>query len=82
VKQVNVYEARGQFSKLLEEAEAGEEIVIARNGKPIVRLVPFEAPKRILGRWRGQVPDLDDEAWRASDEAVAALFAASVNEES
>jgi prevent-host-death family protein len=79
VKQVNVYEARGQFSRLLEEAEAGEEIVIARNGKPIVRLVPVNLPKRTFGRWREQVRGLSDEEWKASDEAVAALFAASVS---
>ena len=36
----NVNEARNQFSRLLARAEAGEEVVIARNGKPIARLVP------------------------------------------
>jgi prevent-host-death family protein len=81
VKQVNVYEARGQFSKLLEEAEAGEEIVIARNGKPVVRLVPVNPPRRIIGRWQGQVPAMSDEAWNESDDAVAKLFAASANDE-
>jgi prevent-host-death family protein len=78
VKQVNVYEARGQFSKLLEEVEAGEEIVIARNGRPIVRLLPVEQPKRVLGRWKGQTPLLSEEDWRESDEAVAALFAEAI----
>ena len=72
---MNVYEARGQFSKLLDEAEAGEEIVIARNGKPVVKLVPIEPPKRALGRWRGKVPVTCDEQWRDSDVAVAELFA-------
>jgi prevent-host-death family protein len=74
VKLVNVYEARGQFSKLLDEAEAGEEIVIARNGTPIVRLVPVTPPKRRLGRSRGQAPMLSDAQWAASDKAVAKLF--------
>ncbi len=74
MKQVNVYEARGQFSKLLEEAEAGEEIVIARNGRPIVKLVPIERPKRVLGRWQGQSPAVSDQDWAASDDVVAALF--------
>lgn len=74
MKQVNVYDARGQLSRLLEEAEAGEEIVIARNGKPIVRLVPVNPPERVLGRWRGRVPALSDAQWEASDAAVAALF--------
>jgi prevent-host-death family protein len=78
VKIINVYEARGQFSKLLDEAEAGEEIVIARNGTPVVRLVPVNPPKRRLGRWRDEVLALSDEQWAASDAAVAALFAKSV----
>ncbi len=74
MKLVNVYEARGQFSKLLDEAEAGEEIIIARNGTPVVRLVPVTPPKRHLGRWRGQFPTLTDAEWADSDEAVAKLF--------
>lgn len=74
-RQVNVYEARGQFSKLLEDVEAGEEIVIARNGKPIVRLVPIDRPKRVLGRWEGKTATVSDEDWASSDEAVAAVFA-------
>ena len=78
MKLVNVYEARGQLSKLLEEAEAGEEIVIARNGTPIVRLVPVEPPKRRLGRWRDKVGTLSDEQWAEMDAAAAALFASSV----
>jgi prevent-host-death family protein len=77
VKLVNVYEARGQFSKLLDEAEAGEEIVIARNGTPVVRLVPVTPPQRRLGRWQGQVPTLADDAWAASDNAVEEVFSES-----
>ena len=75
MKQVNVYDARSQLSRLLEEAEAGEEIVIARNGRPIVRLVPVNPPRRTLGRWAGHVPVATDEDWAASDQAVAELFA-------
>lgn len=78
MKQVNVYEARGQFSKLLEEAEAGEEIVIARNGTPVVRLVPVTPPKRRLGRWHGRLPTLSDAEWAATDEAVAEQFNAAL----
>ena len=39
---VNVHEAKTQLSRLLARAEAGEEVVIARNGTPIARLVPYE----------------------------------------
>ena len=54
-KTVNVHEAKTHFSKLLQRVEAGEEIVIARSGDPIARLVPF-APRgpRHLGIDAGQ----------------------------
>lgn len=48
--------------------------MIARNGKPVVRLVPVVPPERRLGRWQGQVPSVTDAAWAASDEDVAELF--------
>lgn len=41
---VNMHEAKTQFSKLVEQALAGEEVIVARNGKPLVRLVPVEGP--------------------------------------
>ena len=40
MKQVNVHEAKTHLSRLLDEAEAGEDIIIARGGKPAARLVP------------------------------------------
>ncbi len=40
---VNIHDAKTQFSKLVERAEAGEEIVIARAGKPVARLGPLPA---------------------------------------
>ncbi len=39
-----MHEAKSQLSKLVERVEAGEEIVIARAGKPVARLVPMAAP--------------------------------------
>ena len=58
---VNIYEAKTHFSRLVEAAEGGEEIVIARNGKPCVRLVPISRqPQKIeLGLLRGMVPSED-----------------------
>ena len=41
---MNVHEAKTNFSKLLELAHAGEEVVIAKGGKPYARLVPLAAP--------------------------------------
>lgn len=60
MKTVNIHEAKTHLSRLLTEVEAGEEIVIARSGKPIARLSRFEQPnRRVLGRDTGlfQVPD-------------------------
>ena len=44
--QVNVHEAKTQLSQLIARVEAGEEVVIARRGRPVVRLAPVEAPGR------------------------------------
>ena len=59
--QVNIREAKTQFSRLLALAEAGEEVVIARNGTPVAKLValPKKAGKRQPGQWKGIVK-LDD----------------------
>lgn len=57
-KQVNVHEAKTQFSKLLDRAHAGEEIVIAKGGTPYARLVPLAAPApRKPGLLSGKVED-------------------------
>ena len=63
-KAVNVHEAKTHFSKLLERVQAGEEVVIAKAGKPVARLVPFARPgKRPLGLDAGKrfyiAPDFD-----------------------
>jgi prevent-host-death family protein len=42
---VSVYSARAEFSRLIERALAGEEVIITRRGKPAVRLVPVEEPR-------------------------------------
>jgi prevent-host-death family protein len=55
---VNVHEAKTHFSKLLARASAGEEIVIAKAGKPVARLMPIgqqEAKKRIPGIDKGRI---------------------------
>jgi len=54
---VNIYEAKTQLSRLVDRAAAGEEIVIARGGKPVARLSRLEGPARKVrfGVLRGQV---------------------------
>lgn len=56
---INVAEAKAKLSELLARVEAGEEITIARAGKPIARLVPQTAPERPVlkaGMWGHLVP--------------------------
>jgi len=48
--QVNVLEAKSQLSKLVNAALEGEEVIIARNGEPMVKLVPMSKPRK-LGGW-------------------------------
>ncbi len=58
--EVNIHEAKTHLSRLLQRVSAGEEIVIARNGEPIARLLPIERPvKRLFGADRGlfEVPE-------------------------
>jgi prevent-host-death family protein len=61
---VNVHAAKTHLSRLLERVEAGEEITLARAGKPVAKLVPYQARRepRKLGLWKGKVwfaPDWD-----------------------
>jgi prevent-host-death family protein len=59
-KIVNMHEAKTNLSRLVEEAEAGEEIVLARAGKPVVKLVPIASGRRKLGEWKGKVVMSED----------------------
>lgn len=63
---MNLYAAKTQFSRLVDRAAAGEEIIIAKAGKPVARLVPLASPERRpqrrLGILAGQAtipPDFD-----------------------
>ncbi|MDA8425027.1 MAG: type II toxin-antitoxin system prevent-host-death family antitoxin [Treponema sp.] len=58
---VNVHEAKTQFSKLLDRAHRGEEIILAKGGKPFAKLVP-------LGGKRERVPD------RYTDDMAPSFF--------
>src|ERR1700693_5165933 len=77
---VNIHEAKTHLSKLLAAVESGEEVIIARSGKPIARLsaVPSQAhqKKRKPGFAKGLIPDsaLDALLDPALDERVAELF--------
>ena len=56
---VNVHDAKTQFSKLLERAHAGQEIILAKAGQPYARMMPLApaAPKRQRGRVKAIIDD-------------------------
>lgn len=63
---VNIHAAKTHLSRLIERVEAGEEITLARAGRPVARLVPIRrsTTPRPLGLWRNErvviSPDFDD----------------------
>ena len=75
----NIHEAKSQLSKLIESALAGEEIVIAKAGKPLVKLIPYQENKqpRTPGGWEGKVIISDD----FDDELPADILAGFMGEE-
>jgi len=57
-RQVNVHEAKTRLSQLLAEVEGGQEIVVARNGIPVAKLVPFPkpaSPRLRVDTWKGRI---------------------------
>jgi prevent-host-death family protein len=76
--QVNIAEAKARLSELVARAEAGEEVVLARNGKPIVTLTPHEAKppaaaRRPIGIWDHLGLRPKDETFFDSDPELEAL---------
>jgi len=61
VAEVNIHHAKTHLSKLLQRVAAGEEIVIARGGEPIAKLVPIKrARRRVFGADRGLIQMTED----------------------
>ncbi len=82
---VNINEAESNFPLLLAQVEAGEEVVIARDGAPIARIVreqPSERPlgKRKPGRWKGKIK-IDDSFFEPLPEEELALWEGSADDE-
>lgn len=70
---MNTHEAKSRLSELIREAEAGSDVIVARNGRPVAKIIAWPPPReRVLGTWTGQVQVLDDIV--GSDEEVIALF--------
>lgn len=76
---VNMHEAKTHLSRLVERAAQGEDVVIAKAGRPVARLVPYEEADtpRQLGAWKGRVWIADD-----FDELPPDLLAAFEGDES
>ncbi len=55
MKTVNVHEAKTHLSRLLESVAEGEEIIIARAGKPVAKLVPLKSKRRRPGGLKGKI---------------------------
>jgi prevent-host-death family protein len=72
--QVNIHEAKTHLSRLVERAAAGEEIVVAKAGKPMAKLVRYEGAKapRQLGGLEGRIWIADD--FDAYDQEIERLF--------
>ncbi|MCX7148854.1 MAG: type II toxin-antitoxin system prevent-host-death family antitoxin [Rhodocyclales bacterium] len=73
--QVNMLEAKNAFSRLVAAAERGEDVILARDGKPVAKIVRYQAPKvKPPGAWKGKIkvsPDWDSPETNAE---IAKLF--------
>lgn len=74
--QVNILEAKNQLSKLVKAAAAGEEVIIASNGKPVAKLVPVEERRGLRGWGKLKIDkeQLDSAFSAEADEEIARLF--------
>lgn len=61
MSQFNLAEAKARFSKLVQKAMLGEEVIVAKENKPVVKIVPLKPPKRNPGTGKGiwMSPDFD-----------------------
>ena len=83
-RQVNLYEAKTQLSRLVDEVANGDTIIIAKAGKPMAKLAPIGSTSRKRPRKLGQLAEHAEgtdwirwwRAWRAADEDIAAEFEA------
>ena len=75
MKTVNIHEAKTHLSRLLEQVAAGEEVIIAKAGKPVARLVPAanRDARRVLGSDKGDVWIAEDFDAPLPDEILAAF---------
>ena len=72
---VNIHEAKTQLSKLVDRAAKGEPFIIAKAGKPLVKVTPLDAPlaPRRLGFMKGEI-EVPDDFDRMGEREIAGLF--------
>jgi len=77
VRTVNIHEAKTHLSRLVDEAANGEPFVIAKAGKPLVKVVPLDAPavteRRRVGFMIGEI-DVPDDFDRMGQEEIERMF--------
>jgi prevent-host-death family protein len=78
MKIVNIHDAKTHLSRLVDEAAKGESFIIAKAGKPLVKVMALDAPTgtqvRRLGFMEGEI-DVPDDFDRMGSEAIARMFA-------
>lgn len=74
---VNMLEAKSQLSKLVQAAQDGEDVVIAKNGVPVARLLPFRKPSGLKGwgRLKASAGDVDTAFTPEADAEIARMMA-------
>jgi prevent-host-death family protein len=79
VHTVNTHEAKSRLSELIREAEQGTDVIVARNGRPVAKIIPWppRRPERVPGAWAGRVSIVGDVV--GSDDAVTELFDGSID---
>lgn len=74
MKNANIHEAKTHLSKLIESVLAGEDVIISKAGKPLVRLIPYQGATkpRTPGIWKGRIKIADD--FDAESDEINAMF--------
>lgn len=83
MKKVNIHEAKTHFSRLIEEVNAGEEIIISKAGKPVAKLVPLsdqDRPERKPGALKGKIWIAEDFDAPLPDDVLNSFYGSSVDE--
>jgi prevent-host-death family protein len=62
MRQLNIYEVKTHFSKVVEQVHNGETIIIAKSGKPWAKIIPYDEPKKPFqfGTMKGHITVMDD----------------------